>query len=882
MPEYLAPGVFVEETSFRSKSIEGVSTSTTAFVGLTRRGPVAGPNNPPELLTSLGDFERLYGGSGDLIYTVDAGGERTAGGVNHIAHAVRAYFNEGGARLFVARVVPRDGNGDPSGGVAVSRHLHGGQALSAVLSNGARFEARIRGAVGNGTVRFQEVETSTTIADLASATPGTVVIHRPTPAGSGTLFRKIAPEWHNEADATVVPTDTGAFATVAEEPRTAAAVATATDGTLVIHHGAAAGTPPVLLRRVSGAWRDSADAVVAALPTTGTFGEVTESPVAFASLAGIAPGTLVIHRPPGAGALPILFRRMEPAWRNAAETFTGALPSTGTLGILTVNVRMSDTEGHTAAFDGLSYDPAHPGGIALAISSARAAELDLFAFFNPGTANGIQLRTAIVGLGEVNGMRELTLAGGQTPAAQTSRFCSRFPGSGGNGRILFSESATPIRAESLGQLPVGSIVQRTIDGPPVARTRFRRTATGWVDEVAAAAVIAPIPAGTGRLELLTLNATTVDADGYSGTLDGVHYDNAHPRSLRAIFPEEPASRGEQQSQLYWFDGADTLTGFDIRNGILGLPRDRSSGARVLRLLGGTEGLPGDPTHWDDAFSAILAIDDVSIVASPGHTALPPGLNDAVRLALISHAETRGSYRIAVLDVPGDFTPMDAAEYKGAIDSKYAALYYPWVVVPNPEFNPNDINSPTELAMPPSGFVCGIYARSDIERGVWKAPANEVVRSALRFERQVVNGEQELLNPAGVNCLRYFAGRGFRVWGARTTSSDPEWKYVNIRRYFNYLEHSIDRSTQWAVFEPNGERLWANVVETVKSFLYNEWVSGALLGTTQEQAFFVRCDRSTITQNDLDNGRLICLIGVAAIKPAEFVIFRIGQKTADSK
>ncbi len=768
MPEYLAPGVFVEETSFRSKSIEGVSTSTTAFVGLTRRGPVAGPNNPPELLTSLGDFERLYGGSGDLIYTVDAGGERTAGGVNHIAHAVRAYFNEGGARLFVARVVPRDGNGDPSGGVAVSRHLHGGQALSAVLSNGARFEARIRGAVGNGTVRFQEVETSTTIADLASATPGTVVIHRPPPAG-----------------APPVP------------------------------------PPPALMRRAAADWRDSANAVVA------------------------------------------------------------VLPNTGTLGVLTVNVRMSDTEGNAAAFDGLSYDPAHSGSIAAVISSTRAAELDLFASFNPGTANGIQLRTAIVGLGEVNGMRELTLTGGQTPAAQTSRFFSRFPGSGGNGRILFSESATPIRAESLGQLPVGSIVQRTIDAP-VARTRFRRTAAGWVDETDAPAVIAPIPAGTGRLELLTLNATTIDADGYSGTLDGVHYDNAHPRSLRAIFPEEPASRGEQQSQLYWFDGADTLTGFDIRNGILGLPRDRSSGARVLRLLGGTEGLPGDPTHWDDAFSAILAIDDVSIVASPGHTALPPGLNDAVRLALISHAETRGSYRIAVLDVPGDFTPMDAAEYKGAIDSKYAALYYPWVVVPNPEFNPNDINSPTELAMPPSGFVCGIYARSDIERGVWKAPANEVVRSALRFERQVVNGEQELLNPAGVNCLRYFAGRGYRVWGARTTSSDPEWKYVNIRRYFNYLEHSIDRGTQWAVFEPNGERLWANVVETVKSFLYNEWVSGALLGTTQEQAFFVRCDRSTITQNDLDNGRLICLIGVAAIKPAEFVIFRIGQKTTDSK
>jgi phage tail sheath protein FI len=191
-------------------------------------------------------------------------------------------------------------------------------------------------------------------------------------------------------------------------------------------------------------------------------------------------------------------------------------------------------------------------------------------------------------------------------------------------------------------------------------------------------------------------------------------------------------------------------------------------------------------------------------------------------------------------------------------------------------------APAELLLPPSGFVCGVYARTDVERGVWKAPANETVRGALRFEVDVNHAQQELLNPAGVNCLRAMPGRGLRVWGARTASSDPEWKYVNVRRYFNYLGRSIDRGTQWAVFEPNGERLWANVRETIASFLYNEWVSGALLGARPDEAFFVRCDRSTMTQNDIDNGRLICLIGVAAIKPAEFVIFRIGQKTADGR
>jgi phage tail sheath protein FI len=217
-----------------------------------------------------------------------------------------------------------------------------------------------------------------------------------------------------------------------------------------------------------------------------------------------------------------------------------------------------------------------------------------------------------------------------------------------------------------------------------------------------------------------------------------------------------------------------------------------------------------------------------------------------------------------------------------MDSTRTALYYPWVVTANPAARPGNDLIPKEIALPPSGFVTGIYARTDVLRGVWKPPANEIVNGALRFERDITFGQQQLLNPQGVNCLRFFYGRGCRVWGARTASSDPEWKYVNVRRYFLYLEHSIDRAMQWAVFEPNGEALWANVRETVSAFLYNEWRNGALLGSKPEESYFVRCDRSTMTQNDLDNGRLICLIGVAPLKPAEFVVFRIGQKTADAR
>jgi phage tail sheath protein FI len=298
------------------------------------------------------------------------------------------------------------------------------------------------------------------------------------------------------------------------------------------------------------------------------------------------------------------------------------------------------------------------------------------------------------------------------------------------------------------------------------------------------------------------------------------------------------------------------------------------------LSGGSDGAMPTDAAYGAAFAALAKIDDIAIVAAPGSSAYVS--RDAIRNALIAHAEARRMYRIAVLDTDAGLNAGAARTARSTIDSKYAALYYPWVVIANPNARPGRDDIPREIALPPSGFICGIYARNDIERGVHKAPANEVVRGALRFEREVAFGEQEMLNPLGVNCLRFFPGRGYRVWGARTASSDPEWKYVNIRRYFNYLEASIDRSTQWAVFEPNGERLWANIRETIGSFLFNEWRNGALLGAKAEDAYFVRCDRSTMTQNDLDNGRLVCLIGVAALKPAEFVIFRIGQKTADAR
>jgi len=226
-------------------------------------------------------------------------------------------------------------------------------------------------------------------------------------------------------------------------------------------------------------------------------------------------------------------------------------------------------------------------------------------------------------------------------------------------------------------------------------------------------------------------------------------------------------------------------------------------------------------------------------------------------------------------VPAGASVNGARDWRNETSSTRAAIYYPWVTVPDPFVG-------GDLHLPPSGFVAGIWARNDITRAVFKAPANEVIVSATGLERRLTKGQQDVLNPEGVNCLRFFAGRGNLVWGARTISDDPEWKYVSVRRYFAYLEHSIERGTQWAVFESNGDALWANVRRTIEDFLLTEWKSGALLGTDPKEAFFVRCDRSTMTQNDLDNGRLVCLVGVAVVKPAEYVIFRIGQWTASAK
>lgn len=262
------------------------------------------------------------------------------------------------------------------------------------------------------------------------------------------------------------------------------------------------------------------------------------------------------------------------------------------------------------------------------------------------------------------------------------------------------------------------------------------------------------------------------------------------------------------------------------------------------------------------------IDEIAIVCVPDHHT-DVNLSDAI----ITHC-TKMKDRFAILHSKPSDTISTIQNIRPNFDTSYAAFYFPWINVYDPRIKRQSL-------VPPSGHIAGVYAKTDTERGVHKAPANVVLQGITDLQYQITKSEQDLLNPKGVNCLRTFPGRGNLVWGARTLSTNTLLKYVPVRRFLLYLEESIEEGTYWVVFEPNDERLWARVKATITEFLTRVWRDGALMGTKPEEAFFVKCDRTTMTPDDINNGRLICMIGVATVKPAEFVIFRIAQFTAGS-
>ncbi|HEX9259953.1 MAG TPA: phage tail sheath family protein [Acidimicrobiales bacterium] len=277
------------------------------------------------------------------------------------------------------------------------------------------------------------------------------------------------------------------------------------------------------------------------------------------------------------------------------------------------------------------------------------------------------------------------------------------------------------------------------------------------------------------------------------------------------------------------------------------------------------------------FGGLEAVEEVTMLCVPDLMAAHQrGLIDAegvkaVQLAMIAHCELMAD-RVAILDSPPGLNAQQVKEWRvnyAGYDSKYATLYWPWIKVMDPLAG-------KATFMPPSGAIAGIWARNDDTRGVHKAPANEVVRGAISLELNITKGEHDQLNPVAINAIRSFPGQGIRVWGARTLSSDPEWRYLNVRRLFNYVEESILQGTNWVVFEPNDPKLWDSVKRTITMFLRRVWRSGALFGRSQAEAFFVKCDEENNPPENRDVGILTVEIGIAPVKPAEFVVFRISQ------
>ncbi len=654
MAEYLSPGVYIEETSYRTKTIEGVSTSTAGFVGPARFGPVSGQ---PELITSLADFQRIYGDLEDLNFS-DAPTPQT----NFLAHAVRAFFEEGGRRLFVQRIfnAPATAGFDIDNGVPANHYATGDtRDGAATASDGFMLTARFPGAAGN-----MRIALTLRVGRNGFAVGG---------AGENHILSRLTSNSLVHVRTRVVDDS------VAPPTITITAQGT-TNGLMIARRDAA-----------SGAWA--------------LFDHQPDDTPTIDLAAGVAPLEGLEVRP------------------------------------LTVIVEVSRPTGEPNVFD----EPETLGEFVLVDDQPTS----LLNTFIPNPERRLDALTAPFAVVDIT-----------------------------------------------------------------APTGTQSAAINLTTNLFGTAVLNSLSTDT---ELLAVSYTL------GGGTDGA-------------IPVAPVYGGAPD-----FD--------DLTGDVLQMP------------LNGLVAFEG--------------VEDISIVAAPGYSAAG-GEAFAIQNALINHCE-RMRYRVAVLDTPENQTTTEALDFRNLRSSEYAAMYYPWVVVSDPR----PTRGGRRLKLPPSGFMAGIYARNDNENAVFKAPANEVVRLATDFEVLLNQAHQDLLNPNGVNCLRFFEGRGFLVWGARTISDDPEWKYISTRRYFAYMERSIDRATQWAVFENNGPELWGKIRRSVEDFLYNEWVAGGLLGAKPEQAFFVRCDRSTMTQNDLDNGRLICLVGVAPVRPAEFVIFRIGQWTADA-
>src|SRR5579859_5725 len=779
MPEYLSPGVYVEEIT-GAQPIEGVSTSTTGFVGVTQMGPLDGLG--PVLVTSFPEFERTFGG----YFTPGF----TGSGFNFLPHAVAGFFNNGGQRLYIKRVGNRT---SPAAAATAANGLEnsaGTPTLMTRLVDSVQANAiseKLRSLLGleNGTTF-----TLTQIKNVITTVSATLTVSSYSAKNNTVWFTPPLAASFDAQYTTVALT--GATAVTAQ-----------------------------------GAPLNSAGAPLAPVPNTANFalratspgiwGNTPSDPTAIGLRVQIAPSSLAQSQIQG------------------VSNFGG-----GTNNLVTLNSAQNFYTGAIVEFD--------PGGT----STVAGSTPGVFVAGEQVIQTGTGATATVVGTVPAAGPMVITGITGSPNAAGTWV--------GQTSAAVFTPTAAPV-ANPGGKF-YGKV--QSVQGTKGIQLINGLTAAQLTAVNANAAFVPPRPTWARTCEF----DISASSGNVSETFRGLTLDNTTP----------------------YFYGTTIINGSSLLSVPTPAPSDQSTtdpstmpvapdGLNVV-LAGGTDGSAPTPSDFvgndggpgnRTGIAALVDAPSISIIGAPGIT------DQDTQNALITQCELL-KYRFAILDPapsPSGGTPsiQDIQNQRDLYDTKYAAIYYPRVIVTDPLTD-------MPLTIPPSGHMAGIYAQTDNARGVWKAPANIVIGSIDKLEIKLNKGDQDILNPEPNNicCLRDFQaqGRGLRVYGARCITSLTEWKYINVRRLFIFLEASLDQGTQWAVFEPNDQTLWNRLIQSVSAFLTTIWREGGLMGAKAEEAFFVKCGRDTMSQDDIDNGRLIMLIGVAPVFPAEFVIIRIGQ------
>ncbi len=761
MPEYLSPGVYVEEFESGPRPMEGVSTSTAGFLGYAEKGVIEGL---PELVTSFGDFQRKFGG-----YLP----KNLFGNNRFLSYAVEHFFNNGGGRCFIMRVVPPEAKQSKN---------------------------------------FKDDDEQSTLR----------------------IYAKNPGVWGNKIRITVTPSSKAK--TTIEE---------------VIGDADTA-----LQFKVKSSGGFNVGDVVA------FFDGVNKIPKQYAIVKDVQDNLITLS---------------EKLLENAGDMIEKTLPPVKILYTCEINLKVSYQE-VAEQYENVSLNPSASNYIEKAVSKSSLIVIERNSIGDSIPLHPYQVitnreimpteRIAVIKVKDgietevESGVTELT---GEEIVVKRIKAIQLIKESVENTELKRVKEGLKVEITADKKIKVLGDADKELYSGDFStlkstekvefiivkdgiETELKEGETALTDEEI---VIRKVKTIT---EVVTEDVLKKVKDG---------------KKLEIIADDEGKTiivLGENDNELYNEELKYTK---ELRYSEHTIPLMNGSDGNLSKTTAadfiGQDGGPGKRT----GIKAFIDNEDVSIIAMPGI------VDPAAQLALVAHCENLGS-RFAVLDIPGDKkTVADVESFRNIVDSHYAAMYHPWLQV-------FDAYEKINTYIPPSGSVMGIYARSDTSRGVHKAPANEVVRACTGLEYQYNTGEQDILNPKGINLIRYFTGEGIRVWGARTCTSNSLWKYINVRRLFIFIEESIKKGTKWVVFEPNDDKLWSRVQRTIENFLTTVWRNGALMGTSPAEAFFVKVDRSTMSQDDIDNGRMICVIGIAPVKPAEFVIFRISQKTGEQQ